>query len=46
MKEMTSPAFAVTTFSYGGDGLRRTYQLPGAAVRTMIWDGSDYLGEI
>ena len=46
MKKMTSPAFAVTTFTYSGDGLRRTYQKPGAAVRTMVWDGSEYLGEI
>ncbi len=47
MAKMTSPAFAVTSFSYTGESpLRRSYQKPGAAVRTMIWDGSDYLGEI
>ena len=42
----TTPAFAVTTYAYGGDGLRRSYQKPGQPVRTMVWDGSKYLGEI
>ena len=42
----TSPAFAVTTYAYGGDGLRRSYQKPGLPVRTMVWDGANYLGEI
>jgi len=37
----------MTTFSYAGESpLHRSYQKPGAAVRTMVWDGSDYLGEI
>ena len=42
----TTPAFAVTTNAYGGDELRRSYQKPGQPVRTMVWDGADYLGEI
>jgi YD repeat-containing protein len=42
----TSPAFAVTTYAYGGDGLRGSYQKPGQPAKTMVWDGSDYLGEI
>ena len=28
------------------DGLRRSYQKPGQPVRTMVWDGANYLGEI
>jgi len=46
MKKMTTPLFAVKTYTYGGDGLRRSYQKPGQAINTLVWDGSDYLGEI
>ena len=46
ISKATSSAFAVTTYAYGGDGLRRSYQKPGQPVRTMVWDGSKYLGEI
>ncbi len=42
----TTPAFAVTTYSYGGDGLRRSYQKPGQPINTLVWDGANYLGEI
>ena len=40
------PDGSVSTYSYQGDGLRRTAQEPGQPVRTMVWDGGDYLGEI
>ena len=46
LKKMTTPLFAVTTYTYGGDGLRRSYQKPGQAINTIVWDGADYLGEI
>jgi len=36
----------VSTYTYSGDGLRRTKQEPGQPLRTMVWDGSDYLGEV
>ena len=45
-KKMTTPMLEVTTYAYGGDGLRRSCQKPGLPVRTMVWDGSDYMGEI
>ena len=34
-----------STYSYNGDGLRRTRQEQGGALGTMIWDGDDYLME-
>jgi hypothetical protein len=33
-------------YTYDGDGLRRSAQEPSGSVSTMIWDGSDYLGEL
>ena len=32
------------TYTYDGDGLRRTKKL-GLATTTFVWDGSDYLQE-
>ena len=32
----TSPAFAVTTYTNGGDGLRRSYQKPGQPAKTIV----------
>jgi len=46
LKKVATPLFAVTTYSYGGDGLRRSYQKPEQPINTIVWDGSDYLGEI
>lgn len=46
LKKMTNPDGTVFTCTYTGNGQRRTYQKPGQPVRTMSWDGSDYLGEI
>lgn len=34
------------TYTYSGDGLRRTAQELGGARTTFVWDGSDYLGEV
>lgn len=45
LKKITNPDFTVSTYSYDGDGLRRTKQEPGQAVRTMVWDRTDYLME-
>jgi hypothetical protein len=42
----TSSAFAVTAYTNGGDGLRRSYQLPGQLVNTIDWEATNYLGEI
>src|SRR5262245_28157251 len=39
------PASAPSTYSYDGDGLRRTLQEAGGALTTVIWDGTDYLQE-
>ncbi|HVT12599.1 MAG TPA: RHS repeat domain-containing protein [Fimbriimonadaceae bacterium] len=36
----------VITNTYSGDGLRRSTWQTGQTVHTMIWDGSDYLGEV
>lgn len=46
LKKVSYSDGAVSTYSYGGDGLRRTRQDPGQPVSTVIWDGSDYLGEV
>ena len=32
----------VTTYLYSGDGKKRVEQV-GAAVKTLIWDGEDYV---
>ena len=32
----------VTTYTYAGDGLKRSEVVAGA-VTTLVWDGSDYL---
>ena len=37
---------AITAYSYAGDsGLRRTREESGPPIHTIVWDGSDYLGE-
>ncbi len=36
---------AKTTYTYDGDGLKRSENVSGT-VTTIIWDGSEYLGEI
>jgi hypothetical protein len=44
--KLTNPDGTIVSNTYAGDGMRRTTQQPGKAVSTMIWDGSDYLGQI
>ena len=44
--KLTNPDGTVITNTYAGEGYRRTTQQPGKAVSTMIWDGTDYLGQI
>jgi hypothetical protein len=44
MKEFFEDAVA-HTFSYDGDGYKRTENKNGT-VTTIVWDGTDYLGEI
>ena len=46
LTKLTNPDGTVITNTYAGDGLRRTTQQPGAAVSTMVWDGSSYLGQV
>jgi len=46
LKTMTSSDNTIMTSTYSGDGLRRSAQQQGQTVHTMIWDGSDYLGEV
>ena len=36
----------LSTYTFSGDGLRRTAQEQGAGISTMVWDGSDYIGEV
>lgn len=36
----------LSTYTFSGDGLRRSAQEQGGALTTMVWDGSDYLGEV
>jgi len=46
LTQLTNPDGTVITNSYpGGSNLRRTTQQPGKAVSTMVWDGSNYLGQ-
>jgi len=33
----------VSTYTYDGDGLKRTEQVSGAGVTTLVWDGDEYL---
>jgi len=41
-----SSASGFSTYTYQGhDGLRRSAWEPGTTNSTMIWDGSDYLGQ-
>lgn len=44
--KVLNPTGTISTYSYAGTGLRRTKQEPGNPVYTMVWDGSDYLGEV
>ena len=39
------PAGTLSTYSYNGDGLRRSAFEAGSTLTTFIWDGSDYLME-
>ena len=38
-------AGSLSTYSYDGDGLRRSAHEPGGALTTFVWDGDDYLLE-
>jgi RHS repeat-associated protein len=48
--QTTYPDFSISKYTYQGDGMRRTKQDPKkptrTAVRTLVWDGSDYLGRL
>jgi YD repeat-containing protein len=46
LASVSSPAGRSTYTYQGSDGLRRTKQEPGGPLTTMVWDGSDYLGEV
>jgi YD repeat-containing protein len=46
MTKRTDPDLRVATYTYGADGLRRSAVEPGGSVRTMVWDGANYLGEV
>jgi len=45
LTKITHPDASLSTYTYSGDGLRSTVHEPGGSVRTMVWDGSDYLME-
>ena len=36
----------LASYTYAGDGLRRTEHEPGKSLVTLIWDGDDMLGEV
>ena len=46
LTKMTNPDGSISAYTYGTNGLRSSRQEPGTAVSTVIWDGSDYLGEL
>ena len=46
LKKVTYSDGTLSTYTYNGDGLRYTRQEPGQKVYTMVWDGTNYLGEI
>jgi YD repeat-containing protein len=46
MVKQTNPDGKVTTNTYSGSGLKRSYQEFGGTVHTLVWDDSDYLGEV
>lgn len=35
----------LSTYTFSGDGLRRSAQEQGGALATMVWDGSDHIQE-
>jgi len=44
----TNPDLTISTYSYAAEGLRRSRHEAaetGQPVHTIVWDGSDYLGE-
>lgn len=45
LTQVLNPDGSRSTYSYAGDGLRRSAQEPGEALTTFIWDGDDYLME-
>lgn len=45
LTKVLNPDGTISTYTYGGDGPRRSAQEPGKPVTTMVWDGSDYLQE-
>jgi len=46
LKTLTQSSNQVITNTCDGSGVRRTTQQQGGTVHTMVWDGSDYLGEV
>ncbi|MCH8274748.1 MAG: hypothetical protein IH851_08155 [Armatimonadetes bacterium] len=45
LTKVTHPAGTFSTYTYDGDGKRRTAHEAGGSLTTMIWDGDDYLQE-
>ena len=45
LTKRTDPDGSIASYTYQGDGLRRTRQEPGKSKFSILWDGSDYLGE-
>jgi YD repeat-containing protein len=43
--EYNNPANGISTYTYAGDGLRRTRQDPGGPVTLAVWDDRNYLDE-
>ncbi|MBL8068453.1 MAG: hypothetical protein JNM28_08385 [Armatimonadetes bacterium] len=35
----------IATYTYSGDGLKRS-EITGSGITTLVWDGSEYLGEV
>ena len=44
MVDSDDPVLRVASYTYDGDGLKRRELVNGAAT-TLIWDGTDYLGQ-
>ncbi len=46
MKRIDHSDGTKSTYTYSGDGLRRSVHEPSTTIKTMVWDNTDYLMEI
>jgi YD repeat-containing protein len=46
LKKIINPDGSFSTYTYSGDGLRRSRQETTGTTHTQVWDGNNYLGEL